>query len=1097
MAKKISLQLEINGVKQSVSNIEDLEKSITEMKNQLKGVDIGSEEFKKLSGEIRKAQNFAEDLNESLKPQELEKRVGAYAKVGSAIVSSFAAAQATISLFGEESEDVARAAAKAQAVLTIALTAREAAEGLVALKTVAANIATVASAAAANTANVATRALYTTLAANPYGAILAVVGAVAGALIYFGDSEEEVVDVTKELNQVVSESALVLQTQLRILQEGNVSEQGRLITIEKLKKEYPGFNAFIDKENQLTKDGVTYIGLKIEQMKSEARVKILLQKLDEIEKKNLELTTKDVEKQIGFFEDLLGAIKSVATLSPGESARVTLIRETTDELIKNAEQRNKVNNLIQNEVELQGQLSEKLKPLETTLERQVQIQNELVNATKRSADEQKRFNEEYLRAKNQLPDLTNALKKLLKSYGDLDTQLKNLASSQLDVKIVEDLKKIAEQRKLLLDQTISDVERFSMESKKLFEIPRDVFYDEFVKFRLGLEQLLASPEKPISKFQEYFTNFIEQTKQGGKEFNQEQIKTLQSLLNTYKQIEFQFKSLGTDPNKNPIYLALKNINSVLPPNSVEWKKNKDQINGAYGVYSSFFDFLGEQLASEGVFLREVGDTRGELEKLLTFPDFDESKAKQNVQDVLNFLENQLLVPFREKLAKELIKEQQLRILDPRTLKLDKEIALQLLDKYQKEFEKFQKDGGKISFIDEVKVKEGIQVFLQGLKDFNFGANEFEQNVFEVKVQVDEATKSLEDLGKTSQITGQFLKNNLSNILPKVFGIETETQKNQKKKREEAKKDFIGLSNFYFRLVQDETTREETLRIKSMDDLLDAYIEFKDAEVDVNKRAEQTKLNDINETSTKIGEYVQVFSSTVNQIASLTNQSIQNQIDFLEKSTKAQLDQVVGNTESAEKKRTEIREQYNEERKELEKKATIQSLRFALVQSIANAAQSITGIYASLSSTGPAALILAGIQSAIIAGITTAEIAIINEQINTAEMFRRGGLVKAQGGMLLSGPTHEQGGIPLAQMGIIAEGQEAIINRNSLINYRDLLSTVNQAGGGRPLVVNSFDDTRIVEAIASQRQKPLRAYVLQSEITNEQALSKRLDDLSKI
>jgi len=83
------------------------------------------------------------------------------------------------------------------------------------------------------------------------------------------------------------------------------------------------------------------------------------------------------------------------------------------------------------------------------------------------------------------------------------------------------------------------------------------------------------------------------------------------------------------------------------------------------------------------------------------------------------------------------------------------------------------------------------------------------------------------------------------------------------------------------------------------------------------------------------------------------------------------------------------------------------------------------------------------------------------------------------------------------MGIIAEGQEAIINRNSLINYRDLLSTVNQAGGGRPLVVNSFDDTRIVEAIASQRQKPLRAYVLQSEITNEQALSKRLDDLSKI
>jgi len=82
------------------------------------------------------------------------------------------------------------------------------------------------------------------------------------------------------------------------------------------------------------------------------------------------------------------------------------------------------------------------------------------------------------------------------------------------------------------------------------------------------------------------------------------------------------------------------------------------------------------------------------------------------------------------------------------------------------------------------------------------------------------------------------------------------------------------------------------------------------------------------------------------------------------------------------------------------------------------------------------------------------------------------------------------------MGVVAEGNEAIINRQSTMNFQGLLSSINQAGGGRPLVMNNFDDSRIVEALAKQQQKPIRAYVLESDITNEQLISKRLDSLSK-
>ena len=188
---------------------------------------------------------------------------------------------------------------------------------------------------------------------------------------------------------------------------------------------------------------------------------------------------------------------------------------------------------------------------------------------------------------------------------------------------------------------------------------------------------------------------------------------------------------------------------------------------------------------------------------------------------------------------------------------------------------------------------------------------------------------------------------------------------------------------------------------------------------------------------------------------------------------------------------EIQAEYEAKAKAIEKKGRIDSLKFSLAQAIASGAQAFVR---SLAELGP---ILGPIMAGVNAALTLAQVAIIQDQISNAQMMRKGGLLKAQGGMLLSGPSHENGGIPLAQMGVVAEGQETIINRQSSINFRDLLSTINQSGGGRPLVVNNFDDSRIVEAIASQKQKPLRAYVLQSEITREQAISQRLDDLSKI
>lgn len=1073
MAKKISLQLEINGVKQSVSSIDDLEKSISELKNQLKGVDIGSKEFEKLSGEIRKAQNFAEDLNENLKPQELEKRVGAYAKVGSAIVSSFAAAQATISLFGEESEDVARAAAQAQAVLTIALTAREAAEGLVAIKTVAANIATVASAAAANAANTATRALYATLAANPYTAILAVIGLVAGALIAFTGETEKAVDVTTELKKATSEEANQLRNTLFILTQMNGQRALQSQELEKLKKDYPGFNAFIDKENKLNANGIKFLELKVKQYELEAKAKLITQRIAENGIKILEIENTAVLDNVSYWEKAINSLKNLGTVDAGLTEEFRIGLENRRKKIEEITNENKSWSESLTEVYRETDLVlQKLKPLEETLTNQVTVEENLSQAKENTKKTQEELNQAYEKGKKDIISFKEQLELLDKSLKKYDETIKNLDKLTISAKIIEDLENVKKSRTEAAKVLNNEIQQVQDGLKTITKIPQDEFLKVFANFRTALETAFTKPQESLKKYDV----ILKLTLDNAKNLSIEQKELLVNLAQGYKDFDTLIK---TSPGFTTFIEKLGQFD-------IAWNKNINDVKGAEGTWTNLLNILGDLSAASGDFRLELDDQTKSINRL----NFDPIKARKNADRFYSELRQGLFEPVTRDLL-----EQRKSFLEKglgdtglaADVRKNMEGQLETVKKAIKDF----KPGMKIdaSIIAEKDIEQAVDNTIGNFEKLLRAVATGEQKVLEVALRVQELQK---DLSKSpeelSRAIGGVVLQNIDAISNVILGARTEEQKLEKKFAEEYKNSEKIKSDFKKMLIQQGVDVEKA----SYEDLLKAYVEYKKKEVDATKQTEKDKKDAIAETLSEVGQYIQVFSSTINQVASLSSQSIQNQLDFLEKSTEATLKQVVGDTESAEKKREEIRADYAQKKQELEKKQAISSLKFSLVQAIANAAQAITSIFAQLGGTP-----LAFIQSAIVAGLTTAEIAIINEQINTAQMFRRGGLTKAQGGMLLSGPTHEQGGIPLAQMGIIAEGQEAIINRNSLINYRDLLSTVNQAGGGRPLVVNSFDDTRIVEAIAEQRQKPLRAYVLQSEITNEQALSKRLDDLSKI
>jgi phage-related minor tail protein len=63
MAGTINIRLKVDGVEKSITNIRDLETAISQAKEELKNLNIGSSEFKTLSENIKSAEGQLKNLN--------------------------------------------------------------------------------------------------------------------------------------------------------------------------------------------------------------------------------------------------------------------------------------------------------------------------------------------------------------------------------------------------------------------------------------------------------------------------------------------------------------------------------------------------------------------------------------------------------------------------------------------------------------------------------------------------------------------------------------------------------------------------------------------------------------------------------------------------------------------------------------------------------------------------------------------------------------------------------------------------------------------------------------------------------------------------
>lgn len=1063
MANNIALTLTVNGVQQTITTISQLEEAIKSAKTELAGLAIGSEEFKKLQTQVRQADSALKNLQESIEGKKLEETIGRYAKVGSAITGSFAAAQAAIGLFGTESEDITRAAAQAQNLLTIALTGREVAEGAVAASTLIADLATKAQTASTLAADSATKRFYATLAANPYTALLVGVGLLVTALLSFGKATDEAAKKEKEFNEnllkdtakEITATKLLIQT----VNDSSLSYSTRQKAIDDLRGKFPAYFKNLKDEDLLSGKVKIATNQLTEAIIKQAQARALQGRIEERAVKLLELEEKITKAQKAQV-DAQNRLQNQGTITGGgsvgglggagvsEAAATQSLANATSELNRLKREQSSINK--ENETDTQKIL---------TLTRKTDT---VIGTQTKTIEKNTTAKEDNIKA--------------TREQIQLQKQLENALNSEVDSleSAAEIFKKIAEGQKIEIGepQALKTIKELRQNIDGL--IPKTI-EDEFSKIGLGVKFVNGEFQifnNTLLETEDTFGQFVEDVRG---ELTQGALS--KSIVDFGKQADTILNQASDLFQKGLITKEAFEATDTLIQQYKDLNRIVKQLpEGVQEIFTS--DLLKEYLQTIkniGVATGEIRfekDVNGEIVKI-TNSSIKLTEQQEKLKNITKSSQEALEKQYRKTLditlstatGVQTISEQSFKsTIDNlvKTKELTEEQGLDLKDK----FVEFKGDATKlIKSLSEEQIK---------------ALNTTVENIVAEETQIREFLFNIQEERKQGLINQQkALPRVFLNNLEKLAEVTKEGGQiilNEEQTIEEQRQDL--LSQFSKKKIDlSELTEQE------IDKIIKFYLEEQ-------KKATESAQSEQLKRLESFKKFLQEFQAVFNQIGQITADYYQLQLDKLEKGYESTQEKIVGDTEEANKKRLEAEEIYQRQRKEIEKKASKTALNISLIQAIANTAEAVT---AALAVAPPAGFVLAGIAGA----LGAAQVALIGAQLGQLDSYRRGGFIKGQGGMVI-GPSHENGGVRFNYGGgIELEGGEAVINRMGSLQYASLLNSINTSTGGRPISTTNFDDSRIVEAIYKQKSEPIRAYVIESDITNKQAVTRRLDQLSRI
>ena len=139
MAQEKVYSIKINGVDTAVKSINDLENGVKSIEEELKGADIGSAEFKKLSAELVKGKSKLKDFELQLEGLDKEQRATALVDAFTGLTGAVGAVSSAFIAFGAESENIENAERKLLGVIGVVSGLRDASNGIVATQKLIAN----------------------------------------------------------------------------------------------------------------------------------------------------------------------------------------------------------------------------------------------------------------------------------------------------------------------------------------------------------------------------------------------------------------------------------------------------------------------------------------------------------------------------------------------------------------------------------------------------------------------------------------------------------------------------------------------------------------------------------------------------------------------------------------------------------------------------------------------------------------------------------------------------------------------------------------------------------------------------------------------
>ena len=1011
--KVIGLRIQLNGLDTVITDIKTLETEIRKAKEDLKQVEIGGPIFKQLAKEISQAETKLQALNDSARGLSKEKTLEGFGKLGAGISSSFAAATAAVSLFGKQSESVQKAATQAQNLLTIALSLRGIAEIKTGAQIVAKTIVEKASTAATLATNAATKTLYTTLAANPYGAILAVVGLLVSAFLAFGNAEEEVAEKTKTLNELRAESqkSIIaetnkLKTLQTILNDGNVSLEAKNGAYRELQKSVPILS-------NLTLEQAKAQGILNTSIEDEIKLIELRAKQKAYEGFFVQEESKRIDKNIKAREAFIKTLGVELNQERQRLLQAGVNRDDVESQIDILTKQKLAQANYTDELDNYKTITAEIAALEFKKNEELRKQGLAIKAAETA--EQKRISQRQAYLDLLLKEIEATSKLLIQT-----TPLR-----ELDASIIQSTQKKVDQAKSYADE-LEKLTTFTQLYKEANDdlLPvQDKLGAVFDKTKMFGEYYIESLDMigfTTERAKEATADFDDAVKRLSEGLSEEDQVLLQDYANNYKEI-FNTVQLLKQFKGSPLGFTVKDFEQVVT-----------DVNLALGkITTDPYDRSVEELTA----------------------------AKVTAQERYEIL--------KEEFIKEYV------------------LYLQAQEKIKGFTDKEIKDREKTT-------KEIASATFESFAGLGNGLLKFEQVVVLTSDKVTELNKKLLELAPAAR-AGFILQN--ADEIAKQYDlliplVENEEQALADIQIEIAQKTFDDKKKYaeaILKLQADLLAQGIDIETLTYEQKLILLEKFLGKSVAITTKASNETKKVSKETIDEVTKTLQQFSQLVGQTASLVAQSYAFQLKQLETNSKRAQQQIVGDTEEANQKRIELEKQYQAQKAEIEKRALIKSLQFQLIQAIVDTAQAVVS-----NLEIPPLAIAVGILGAI-------QVGLIAQQLAAAQSMASGGRIRMGAGGMVMGPSHEQGGVSFAG-GVNLEGGESVINRQSSLNYGSLLSQINQSGGGQALVnnaSNSLMEDRLIQAISKANQQPIRAYVLNSEITSGQAINRRLNELATL